>query len=55
MEDQQYLAVESRDLEQLIEKVNSLIKEGWKPLGGIACAINSGMYHVFVQALIRSN
>lgn len=54
MPNQQYLAVESRELEQLIEKVNALIQEGWEPLGGISCAINSGMYHVFVQALIRS-
>lgn len=54
MPNQQYVAIESRDLEQLIEKVNNLIKEGWQPVGGISCAINSGMYHVFVQALIRA-
>jgi hypothetical protein len=42
---------EDEDIENFVKEVNEAISQGWKPLGGVSCAVsNEGM---FVQAMIK--
>lgn len=48
-----YTVVRTRNLNELIEQVNLLIKEGWKPQGGI-CE-SAGQYALeYSQAMIKN-
>lgn len=51
----EYKLVETRDREELIKVVEGLIKQGWKPLGGIAVAVIAPMLDIFMfcQAMIK--
>ena len=51
----EYTVVEEHTCEELIRKVAELIKQGWKPLGGIAVSTVAPMLgkHIFCQALIK--
>lgn len=43
-----------RAINELEEKVNNLIKTGWKPIGGISIiAAPYGTYHKASQAMIK--
>lgn len=45
-----------RNLDALVVRVNQAIADGWKPLGGVAIALqqNGGRYYtVFAQAVIK--
>lgn len=48
----EYTVVRTKNLDELIEKVNSLIKEGWIPQGGICESASRGTVD-FYQALIK--
>jgi len=39
-------------LRELIEQVNQMIEQGWKPLGGIAYCMWSLMSHSYHQAMV---
>lgn len=49
-----YEVADAATLEELIEKVNTLLRAGWEPIGGIIITQVYGMYH-FNQALIKHN
>lgn len=53
----EYIVISSdRSLDALIVKVNMMIADGWKPLGGIALAPeenNARRYVFFAQAMIK--
>jgi hypothetical protein len=51
----EYTLVQNRNHEELIRQVEELIKQGWKPLGGIAIAIIAPMLDIFMycQAMIK--
>jgi Domain of unknown function (DUF1737) len=51
----EYTVVQEHNREELIRKVTELIKQGWKPLGGIAVSTVAPMLgdYVFCQALIK--
>jgi hypothetical protein len=51
----EYTLVENRNRDELIREVEGLIKQGWKPLGGIAVAIIAPMLDIFMfcQAMIK--
>lgn len=54
----QYMAVEAGTAEELNEKVNEKIKEGWKPLGGVAISLSESdeyQYFVIAQAMTTNN
>ena len=46
-----YTVVEEYDLQKLIIKVNEMIKEGWKPIGGV-CAY-SHVCDCYLQTMIK--
>lgn len=52
-----YTVMNAYDLTTLIEKVNDLIKEGWKPLGGIQAMIDNEAQdpyrYNYCQAMIK--
>jgi hypothetical protein len=53
----EYTVVAEYNRDELIKNVADLIKEGWKPLGGIAVSTVApivGIY-IFCQALIREH
>jgi len=43
----------SNGLEDLEEKVNAYIKQGWKPQGGISVVLNSNYNLHYYQAMIK--
>lgn len=51
----EYTVILEHKREELIRKVTELIKQGWKPLGGIAVSTVAPVlgYHIFCQALIK--
>jgi len=53
----EYTVVEEHDRDELVRKVENLIKQGWKPLGGIAVSTVAPVlgYHIFCQALIKEH
>lgn len=48
----EYTVVTTKKLEELIEKVNFLIKDGWSPQGGICESASQGALD-FYQAMIK--
>lgn len=50
----EYTLVYDNIPDQLIQKVNKLIGEGWEPIGGIAVTRND-VEEVFYQALVKKN
>jgi len=44
---------ENRSRSGLEEEVNQLIKDGWKPQGGIMGYISSGGCHFLYQAMVK--
>lgn len=48
-----YTVVKTKKLEELIEQVNLLIQEGWKPQGGICESASQGAVD-FYQAMIKN-
>lgn len=48
----EYKVVAEHNIDSLIEKVNKLIQEGWKPQGGIAARV-VGLPVSLFQAMIR--
>ena len=51
----EYTVVAEHDRDQLIMKVAELIKQGWKPLGGIAVSTVAPILgnYIFCQAVIK--
>ena len=51
----EYTVVQEHNREDLIRKVAELIKQGWKPLGGIAVSTVAPMLriYIFCQAMIK--
>ncbi len=53
----EYIVIHTCGLKDITEKVNGLIKKGWKPLGGISLAIDVGAADLYkneyVQAMIK--
>lgn len=52
----EYTVESSKTLEELIEKVQDRIDEGWQPLGGVsACKAENDDYvnEVYAQALVK--
>lgn len=47
-----YKVVSSDDLSKLAVQVIQLIKEGWKPQGGIAVGVGPNGYAEFYQAMV---
>jgi hypothetical protein len=45
--------------ERLIETINALIKEGWRPLGGVSIAVRDGVGYLqqveYAQAMIKED
>ncbi len=50
----EYRLVEAVSAEELMQRVNDLLKAGWQPLGGVAC-LAEGPYGdpSYIQAMIR--
>ncbi len=48
-----YMVVEEESAEDLQEKVQALIDEGWEPQGGISVATNSALSWYYYQALVK--
>ncbi len=40
--------------EKLSQKVNEHIKDGWKPIGGVAVSVQDGEEH-FYQAMVKED
>ena len=53
--DMEYTVVQKHNREELIRKVAELIKQGWKPLGGIAVSTVAPVLgnYIFCQAMIK--
>jgi len=53
--DMEYTVVAEHDRDELVRKVADLIKQGWKPLGGIAVSTVAPILgnYIFCQALIK--
>ena len=49
----EYTVIWTKKLEELIEKVNLLIKDGWIPQGGICESASQGAVD-FYQAMVRN-
>ncbi len=51
----EYTVVREHNLEVLIRKVSDLVKQGWKPLGGIAVVAIAPIAGIFLyyQAMIK--
>jgi len=51
----EYTVVAEHDRDELVKKVADLIKQGWKPLGGIAVSTVAPILgnYIFCQALIK--
>jgi len=51
----EYTVVQENNRDELVNKVTDLIKQGWKPLGGIAVSTVAPVMgiHIFCQALIK--
>jgi hypothetical protein len=51
----QYTIVEDHNRENLIQKVNELIQQGWQPLGGVAVSTVAPILgnYIFCQAMIK--
>ena len=51
-----YCVVSSFDnIDQLEDRVNKAIKNGWKPLGGIAISENNTFETTYIQAMIKED
>jgi hypothetical protein len=48
-----YSIVESQSADELQEKVQALISEGWQPQGGIAVATYAAGVWWYYQAMVR--
>lgn len=50
-----YCVVEARDIERLVEKVDLLLSEGWKPQGGINAVILAPIMNIkfYQQAMVK--
>ena len=53
----EYTVVEEHNRDELVKKVADLIKQGWKPLGGIAVSTVAPILgnYIFCQALIKEH
>ncbi len=53
----EYTVVSELNLEELIRKVSDLMKQGWKPLGGVAVSTVAPILriYIFCQALIKEH
>ena len=53
----EYTVVAELNRDELVKKVADLIKQGWKPLGGIAVSTVAPILgiHIFCQALIKEH
>jgi len=47
-----YLVVEAQSAEELQQKVQEFMKEGWEPLGGLAVANNGSLNWWYYQAML---
>ncbi len=53
----EYTVVVEHDRDELVKKVADLIKQGWKPLGGVSVSTVAPVLriHIFCQALIKEH
>lgn len=53
----EYTVVVEHHRNELVKKVTELIKQGWKPLGGVAVSTVAPMLgdYIFCQALIKEH
>jgi hypothetical protein len=51
----EYTIVKEQNHEELIRKVAELIRQGWKPLGGVSIGVVAPVLgvHIFCQAMTR--
>ena len=52
--DMEYDVIERRTLNILINDVNTWIKKGWKPIGGV-CVVKSETFYYHLQTMIKGN
>lgn len=58
----EYQIVDADDLDELVEKVNKAIAEGWQPVGGVAVShwpcdnhkFDNAFYWEYLQAMTRA-
>ncbi len=51
-----YVILEGKTILELVEKVNTSIKDGWKPVGGVSTGDTYGNYVVnfyYIQAMVK--
>jgi hypothetical protein len=55
--DMEYTVVREHNLDELVKRVAELIKQGWKPSGGIAVSTVAPVLgnYIFCQALIKEH
>jgi hypothetical protein len=53
----EYTVVEEHNREAIIKKVAEMIKQGWKPLGGIAVSTVAPIVgnYIFCQAMVKEH
>ena len=53
----EYTVVAEHNCDELVKKVADLIKQGWKPIGGIAVSVVAPIIgnYIFCQALIKEH
>lgn len=50
----EYIIIERDDVDDLSEKINSLMEDGWKPQGGVS-AYSFDLHYYYCQAMIRKH
>lgn len=50
----EYKVVDGKKEYELAEKVNALIKQGWRPQGGVSVVMTDSIFYVWLfQAMVR--
>lgn len=49
----EYDLVFEDSITELKDKVNEMIKQGWRPQGGVCTSVNMGVGVLFCQAMIK--
>jgi len=51
----EYIILDDFEIDSLQEKVNSYIKEGWRPLGGVSTAPQKDGFIEYIQGMIKES
>ena len=49
----EYIVISEFDLKDLIQEVNTELKHGWEPIGGVAISSSDGETDRYFQTLVR--